>query len=259
MRSALLAAAVLLALPVSPVRANAAALLPPTGPYDSVAVPFAPAVPGAAGADAAHYLRADGRRLGSLLAALPGPGYDPEAVLDAVAGGVPAHARPVILQGHPLDLLTLTRPGEPPVYAVGFGIRLGGPRPVVDAADGDLHVVAWAPSPEAATSLADAALDHLAVDPSAAAAQDAPPLAELAVAPNPSTTDAVLRVTLSDPAEVQVEVYDARGRCVVRRSAGWLEAGLHALPLDTAALPRGVYAVRLTAGEATATRRLTRR
>lgn len=254
-------AAVSLALLLVPLaaRANSGLLLPPAGPYGAVASPFVPAVPGAAEAVAADYLLADGRHLGALLAVLPGPGYDAGAALAAFAGGTPGAARPVVLHGHPLTLVTVARPGEAPVYAVAFAVSHADGQVTADAAEGDVHVVAWAEAEEAATALAAAALDHLSASVPLALARDVPAVAAFTAAPNPFAGGTTLRFTLTAPAEVAVSVYDVLGRRVAALVPGRLGAGLHALPFEADALAPGAYVVRLTAGAAVATQRVTRR
>jgi hypothetical protein len=54
-----------------------------------------------------------------------------------------------------------------------------------------------------------------------------------------------------------VALYDVLGREVAVLADGRYGAGRHALTLDAAALPVGVYVVRAQAGEASATRRVT--
>lgn len=77
-----------------------------------------------------------------------------------------------------------------------------------------------------------------------------------AVGPNPTRSAARLPITLAVPSEVRLSVLDALGREV----GGWqgaLAAGEHRLPLALGGLPPGVYAVRVAAGEASATARVT--
>lgn len=74
--------------------------------------------------------------------------------------------------------------------------------------------------------------------------------------PNPSRTNATVRVGLPTPEHLDVRVYDLLGREVVRlvdeeRSAGW-----HLLGLDSRSLAAGVYIVRVNAGHDTRTQRL---
>ncbi|MEL7168212.1 MAG: T9SS type A sorting domain-containing protein, partial [Bacteroidota bacterium] len=74
--------------------------------------------------------------------------------------------------------------------------------------------------------------------------------------PNPTTDAATLRFTLDRPAEVRLSVYDALGRTVAVLVNDRQAAGTHEVALDAAALPSGVYVVRLTADNEVATRRV---
>ena len=58
-------------------------------------------------------------------------------------------------------------------------------------------------------------------------------------------------------AQVAVVVYDVTGREVARPVDGWVEAGHREARLDGAALPTGVYLVRVEAGRDVAVQRLT--
>ena len=76
----------------------------------------------------------------------------------------------------------------------------------------------------------------------------------LAAAPNPARGATELSFRLGAPADVELAVYDALGRRVAVVLDGALGAGDHAARLDASALPSGLYLVRLTAGDRTATR-----
>lgn len=73
--------------------------------------------------------------------------------------------------------------------------------------------------------------------------------------PNPSAGAVTLRYRLASEGAVRITVYDALGRSVWVHAAGRQAAGSYALDGPTG-LAAGVYVVRLEAGEATATRRL---
>ena len=77
------------------------------------------------------------------------------------------------------------------------------------------------------------------------------------VFPNPSSGRAAVRYTLPEAAAVAVRVYDVLGREVARRDEGPMAAGRHEAALDVAALPAGLYVVRIRAGEASAVARFT--
>ncbi len=67
------------------------------------------------------------------------------------------------------------------------------------------------------------------------------------VVPNPFSRSAAVQFTLAEPAEVRLAVYDGLGREVARLADGWLDAGWHTARFDGAALPSGVYLVRMEA------------
>ncbi len=88
-------------------------------------------------------------------------------------------------------------------------------------------------------------------------AAEVPTEASLAVYPNPSASRVTVPVVLGTDAEVSVTVFDVLGRRVAVLAEGHLEAGRHALTLDTSALPTGVYLVRAAAGDEARTARIT--
>ena len=91
-------------------------------------------------------------------------------------------------------------------------------------------------------------------------ATDAAPagLAIARVFPNPTTGSATLRYAVATAAAVRVTVLDVLGRTVLTATDGPAAAGDHEVLLDTAALPAGVYVVRLSVdGQAAGTRTLT--
>ena len=76
--------------------------------------------------------------------------------------------------------------------------------------------------------------------------------------PNPArSASATVSVEMPEAGAARLAVYDALGRVVVVAHDGPLAAGRHAVSLDTARLPAGVYLVRLDAGGAAAVQRLT--
>jgi hypothetical protein len=78
----------------------------------------------------------------------------------------------------------------------------------------------------------------------------------LSVSPNPFRGEAAVSLTLLEPGEVEVALYDVLGREVALLHDGALSAGPHALALS-AALPPGVYVVRVSAGGAITSRAVT--
>lgn len=75
--------------------------------------------------------------------------------------------------------------------------------------------------------------------------------------PNPTRGAVEVRYDLPEAAAVRVAVYDVTGREVSVLAEGATEAGYHRATLDPAALPAGVYLVRVTAGREVAVRQLT--
>ncbi len=79
----------------------------------------------------------------------------------------------------------------------------------------------------------------------------------LSVYPNPSAGTATVALTLVEPSEVRIVVYDVLGRAVAVLHAGPLGVGEHALAFDAAGLPAGVYLVRAEGGGFAASQRVT--
>ena len=65
--------------------------------------------------------------------------------------------------------------------------------------------------------------------------------------PNPSADRTALTVRLAEAQDVTAEIFDAQGRRVASVWSGPLGAGEHALAVETARLPAGVYVVRVAA------------
>ena len=84
-----------------------------------------------------------------------------------------------------------------------------------------------------------------------------PEALRFSVVPNPARGAARLTVTLGAPADIKAAVYDVLGRRVATLTEGAHAAGPHALDVETAGWAPGVYTVRVRAGEAVATQRLT--
>ena len=77
------------------------------------------------------------------------------------------------------------------------------------------------------------------------------------VGPNPTGARTRLVLTLAEAQTVRVDVVDALGRVVAVLHDGALSAGETPLTADAAALPAGVYAVRVSGAAVRATQRLT--
>jgi fibronectin type 3 domain-containing protein len=75
--------------------------------------------------------------------------------------------------------------------------------------------------------------------------------------PNPARLRATIEYAVPEAREVRLEVYDVLGRRVATLAQGRKQAGVHRATLDAERLASGTYFYRLTAGEATQTRRLT--
>jgi ELWxxDGT repeat protein len=75
--------------------------------------------------------------------------------------------------------------------------------------------------------------------------------------PNPARDRATVSFDIAEPEPVRVEVFDVLGRRVALLEDGPVAAGEHSLTWEADALPSGLYLVRLTAGDAVQTQRLT--
>ena len=79
----------------------------------------------------------------------------------------------------------------------------------------------------------------------------------LVAAPNPSADHATLTLSLDRAGDATISVYDVLGREVAAPHRGPLAAGTHRLPLDTSALPAGLYVARAEVGGLAVSRTLT--
>ena len=84
-----------------------------------------------------------------------------------------------------------------------------------------------------------------------------PEAVALSVYPNPSAGSATVALTLAEPSEVRVAVYDVLGREVAVLHEGRFSAGSHRLVFDGAELPSGLYLVGVESNGFSATRRVT--
>ncbi|MFN8179033.1 MAG: T9SS type A sorting domain-containing protein [bacterium] len=83
----------------------------------------------------------------------------------------------------------------------------------------------------------------------------------LSIAPNPVVSTSLISFTLPSAAPTRVEVFDVLGRLCARLRGEPFAAGTHTLawrPVDAAGrrLTSGVYAVRLTSGDRSQSRRV---
>jgi hypothetical protein len=83
---------------------------------------------------------------------------------------------------------------------------------------------------------------------------------DLDVLPNPFRGTASVSYSLARPGLVSLRLYESSGRLVARLADGYFAAGRHSVILDYASpsLARGVYVLRLSADDLTATRKLVR-
>ena len=72
--------------------------------------------------------------------------------------------------------------------------------------------------------------------------------------PNPSSGDAQVLFALPEPTPVSIQVFDVLGRRVGVVVEGSMPAGMHQARFDAAALPSGLYLVRMQSGEFVQTR-----
>ncbi len=88
------------------------------------------------------------------------------------------------------------------------------------------------------------------------AAAIAADFALLTAYPNPCNPETQVQFTLPEDSRIALNVYDLQGREVTRLADGWRSAGRHQLTWNAAALPSGVYLLKLTAGGYSAARKI---
>ncbi len=140
------------------------------------------------------------------------------------------------------------------VYSTPLAAATASFNPAVVIASGDRFVATATDAAGNTSEFSDAVTGVGAV-----AGEDAPEdgAFALALVPNPARSAATLTVTVGRAGPATVAVFDALGRRVAVLHDGPMAAGSHALRLDAARLPAGVYVVRASSGDAVATRRLT--
>ena len=160
------------------------------------------------------------------------------------AAGQPARAFVFGNFGVAPATLALSRPA-PETWYDFFGdtqTTLPAGQTTITLAPGEFHV--WTdtdvPSPE--PGLVTVADDDGAPDEGALT---------LVAFPNPAASGATVRYTLAEAADVTLAVFDVLGRRVAVLAEGPLATGVHTASLDAAALPPGLYLVRLVAGDRT--------
>lgn len=246
-------------------------LIPETGPYGSFAVLFSPdALPGVSEAAGADYLRADGRRLGALLAANTLPNYNADLVMATFSEGAIGERTTRVMAASTFDVATILLDDGSAVFAIGFTayadagqMMIDGQAPHALPADGDaLHVVAWAETEDAAALLITSSLELIARGQPLGFVQEVPVTGSSLVAPsvypNPFASVCTLEVELRSAASVDLAVFDALGRRVAVAVAGSLDAGIHRFSLDATDLPAGIYVARIIADGRMSTTRITR-
>lgn len=99
------------------------------------------------------------------------------------------------------------------------------------------------------------------VEPAASASEEVPGKPSDSVLgvpyPNPTQDAVTVPLTLVQPAEARVVVYDVLGREVAVLAGGAQAAGTHTLVIETAAWPAGAYLIRATVDGVTETRPVT--
>jgi flagellar hook assembly protein FlgD len=78
--------------------------------------------------------------------------------------------------------------------------------------------------------------------------------------PNPFSATTLFNITLVEESNVDVRVYEVRGRLVRQAALGTMAAGVHPIAFDgrdgaNQPLPSGVYFYRVTAGDASTVRK----
>lgn len=81
-------------------------------------------------------------------------------------------------------------------------------------------------------------------------------VSDIQLAPNPTTGNATLNITLEKASNIRVEVLDVVGRVVKEISKKQLTAGQHQFTLETAGLNAGIYNVRISSETGSVTQRL---
>ena len=66
--------------------------------------------------------------------------------------------------------------------------------------------------------------------------------------PNPVSSKGTINLSLSEAAEVSIEVYNIVGKRLVSKEQGFLQAGEHNIPLDVSQLGKGIYFIKLIVG-----------
>jgi hypothetical protein len=177
---------------------------------------------------------------------------------DVALTNLTAEPRTLGLRLEVLDLWGFNYPAALGTVAVGgldtlaatYGVRVGGafPRGYLTATVTAFDSVGT-----------DLARDHFVFEVTVGTATEGGPEEEAlgAVVPNPFADQATVSFGLPRPSRVRLAVYDVLGRELAVLVEGERAAGQHEAVLDGSRLPSGTYLVRLEAGGAVATRRVT--
>jgi hypothetical protein len=79
---------------------------------------------------------------------------------------------------------------------------------------------------------------------------------KFSIAPNPAQGQAFARFTLATPENVSLKLFTVLGQEIASMYEGSMSQGAYSLPLQTDALPSGVYVCRLQIGNVVLTRRV---
>ena len=74
--------------------------------------------------------------------------------------------------------------------------------------------------------------------------------------PNPFNNSTIISFRLGQPGNIDLKVYNIRGQMVAALYVGFLPAGQHSLVWDAETAPSGIYFYKLTAGDRSATRKM---
>jgi|GEM_PF-4907235 len=82
-------------------------------------------------------------------------------------------------------------------------------------------------------------------------------LSDATVYPNPATTEATIRFTNPEAAEVSVEIMDISGKVVKTMAAEHMDVGEQELEIDCTDMESGIYFYKLSSGKFTVTKKFT--
>ena len=165
-------------------------------------------------------------------------------------------------EGGDVDLPAGTLPDGPGAFALVQG-SFGVGAPVRDVLGSVVAAVVYIREDqvfgrrEGGAGNARAAFDLAGALRGVALGADAPVDLAVTTAPNPTRGRTTVAFGVEEPADVRVAVYDALGRQVAVLAEGAFERGRHDVAFDGAALPSGVYVVRVEGADEARTARVT--